>query len=158
MEYYNLTFKVPSAVNFDPIDFGFVAILPIFKICNHFFSSCPFLLLSLRKLCFYVDWSWNDVMTWRQSVTSWHEITSAPMMYTPAYFEFHYFFQIGPLMVTKILRRFQTQPWRHDIFMTSCHDVINTDFVQKLLFLEIDIIERRDCICFYAFYQGVRKK
>ena len=99
---------------------------------SHFFSSCSFFCCRYDTCVFM--WIGHEMTSWHMTskcdVMTWNGI-STNAAYT-SIFWISLFFQIGPLMVTKILRRIQVKPWRHDIFMTSCHDAINTDFVQQI--------------------------
>ena len=99
--------------------------------------------------------SWHEVMTWRQWVTSWHEMTSSPVKYLPVYLEFYSSFLREPTLITKTLKWFQAKQWRHDISITSCHDVLNTDYFTTLLSPEVDMIEQRFFLIFKVF--GSRK-
>ena len=62
-------------------------------------------------------------MTSKCDVMAWNDMSTNPA-HTSKLLISLFFFQIVPFMVTKILIRSQAEPWRHDIFMTSYHNVI----------------------------------
>ena len=96
-------------------------------------------------------------------MTSWHDVkvhvmarndiitSSAPSSISWILF----LFLREPTLITKTPKWFQAKQWRHDITMTSCHDVLNTDYFTTLLSLEVDVIEQRFFL-FLRFF-GSRK-
>ena len=94
-----------------------------FFYCRHLMYDCMF-------KCHDMTSKW-DVMAWNDIITSEH---------LPVYLEF--FLKREPTLITKTPQRFLAKQWCYDISMTSCHDILNTDYFTTLLSPEIDVMEQ----------------
>ena len=80
-----------------------------------------------------------------------HEMTSSPMKHLPVYLDF--FSLREPTLITETPKQLQTKQWGLDISMTSCHDVLNTDYFTTLLSPEVDVTEQR--YFYFLWVKGV---
>ena len=83
-------------------------------------------------IVFWKVMTWHHDMTSKCDVKAWNDIITSEAPSSISWILF--LFSREPTLVTKTPKRFQAKQLRHDIFMTSCHDVLNTEYSTPLLF------------------------
>ena len=128
--------------------------LKAFIVIEIFRAICPYLSIIFVIMSLSVYMSWNGLITWRHTVTSWHENMKAPFLHTPAYFAFYLLCQkVDSFSVSMFFRSLSSKmililhlcdavtSWRH--VMTS----LNLIHLSQL----VEVLESWFFFCFHSF-------